>query len=140
MYSDHYHLDLSKKTIAIVDDDLASIKYFEVLLKTTGANVVSFMNGTDLVNYVSEYINAIDMVLLDYLIPFMNGIECVRQIRKVDRTIPLIMVTAFYTRESKEEAFLAGSNEYILKPVVPEKVLALLEKYLVHTEFAKHID
>lgn len=136
MYSDQYHLDLSNKTIAIVDDDLASVKYFEVLLKTTGANVVSFMNGTELVNYVSEYIKTIDMVLLDYLIPFINGIECARQIRKVDKNIPLIMVTAFYTRESKEEAFLAGCNEYVLKPVVPEKVLALLEKYLLQKEYA----
>ena len=94
------------------------------------------MNGTELVNYVSEYIKTIDMVLLDYLIPFINGIECARQIRKVDKNIPLIMVTAFYTRESKEEAFLAGCNEYVLKPVVPEKVLALLEKYLLQKEYA----
>ena len=140
MYSDNYQLDLSKKTIAIVDDDLASIKYFEVLLKTTGANVVSFMNGTDLVNYVVENVDTIDMVLLDYLIPFVNGIDCVRQIRRVSKTLPLLIVTAYYTRESKEEAFLAGSNEYILKPVIPEKVLAMLEKYLVHREFAPFTD
>lgn len=140
MYSDTYNLDLSDKTIAIVDDDVASIRYFEVLLKTTGANIVSFMNGTDLVNYVTDNIDTIDMVLLDYLIPFVNGIECVRQIRKTDKNIPLVMITAYYTRESKEEAFLAGSNEYVLKPVVPEKVLALLEKYLVHREFAPYTD
>ncbi len=139
MHSDHYNLDLSKKTIAIVDDDLASIKYFEVLLKTTGANVVSFLNGSELLEYVKENINSIDMVLLDYLIPLVNGIDCIRQIRKIDRNIPLLLITAFYTRESKEEAFLAGSNEYILKPVVPEKVLALLEKYLVHREFAPYM-
>ncbi len=140
MYSDTYHLDLSKKTIAVVDDDVASIRYFEVLLKTTGANVISFMNGTDLVDYVTNNIESVDMVLLDYLIPFVNGIECVRQIRKVDKSIPLVMITAYYTRESKEEAYLAGSNEYVLKPVIPEKVLALLEKYLLHREFASHMD
>ncbi len=140
MYSDSYHLDLSQKTIAIVDDDVASIRYFEVLLKTTGAKVVSFMNGTDLIDYVSKNIDSIDMVLLDYLIPLVNGIDCIREIRKINRTIPLVMITAYYTRESKEEAFLAGSNEYILKPVVPEKVLALLEKYLVHREFVPYID
>lgn len=139
MYSDQYHLDLSDKTIAIVDDDLASVKYFEILLKTTGAKVVSFMNGPELINYVTENINEIDMVLLDYLIPMVNGIDCIRQIRKIDRNTPLLLVTAFYTRESKEEAFLAGANEYVLKPVVPEKVLALLEKYLVHREFANYI-
>ena len=140
MYSDHYQLDLSNRTIAIVDDDIASIRYFEVLLKTTGANVVSFMTGTELVEYVTANADSVDMVLLDYLIPFTNGIECVRQIRKVSRTIPLVMITAYYTRESKEEAFLAGSNEYILKPVIPEKVLALLEKYLVQREFAPYTD
>ena len=140
MYHDSNQLDLSHKTIAIVDDDVASIRYFEVLLKTTGANVVSFMNGSELVDYVSKNIESVDMVLLDYLIPLVNGIDCVRQIRKIDKTIPLVMITAYYTRESKEEAFLAGSNEYVLKPVVPEKVLALLEKYLVHPEFAPYAE
>ena len=140
MYHDSNQLDLSHKTIAIVDDDVASIRYFEVLLKTTGASVVSFMNGSELVDYVSKNIESVDMVLLDYLIPLVNGIDCVRQIRKIDKAIPLVMITAYYTRESKEEAFLAGSNEYVLKPVVPEKVLALLEKYLVHREFAPYAD
>lgn len=136
MYSDHYHLDLSDKTIVIVDDDVASLRYFEVLLKTTGANILSFSNGSDLINYISNNGSNMDLVLLDYLIPFVNGIECMRQIRKVNKKIPLIMITAYYTRESKEEAFLAGCNEYILKPVIPEKVLALLEKYLIHKEYA----
>lgn len=140
MYHDSNQLDLSHKTIAIVDDDVASIRYFEVLLKTTGASVVSFMNGSELVDYVSKNIESVDMVLLDYLIPLVNGIDCVRQIRKIDKAIPLVMITAYYTRESKEEAFLAGSNEYVLKPVVPEKVLALLEKYLVHPEFAPYAE
>ena len=74
MYHDSNQLDLSHKTIAIVDDDVASIRYFEVLLKTTGASVVSFMNGSELVDYVSKNIESVDMVLLDYLIPLVNGI------------------------------------------------------------------
>lgn len=122
--------------IAIVDDDLASIRYFEVLLKTTGASVITFMNGTDLINFISGGLKNVDMVMIDYLIPFVNGIDCARQIRKVNKSIPVIMVTAYYTRESKEDALLAGCNEYILKPIVPEKVLALLEKYLLHREYA----
>ena len=137
MYSDHHHLDLSDKTIAIVDDDMASLRYFEVLLRTTGANVLSFNNGSDLINFISDNKDGkTDMILLDYLIPYINGIECIRQIRKANKKIPLIMITAYYTRESKEEAFLAGCNEYILKPVIPEKVLSLLEKYLLHKEYA----
>ena len=140
MYPNQNQLDLSDKMIAIVDDDLASIRYFEVLLKTTGASVITFMNGTDLINFISSGLEKVDMVMTDYLIPFVNGIECVRQIRKVNRNIPIIMVTAYFTRESKEEALLAGCNEYVLKPVIPEKVLNLLEKYLVQKEFANLYD
>jgi CheY-like chemotaxis protein len=137
MYPGPNQLDLSDKTIAIVDDDLASIRYFEVLLRTTGANVITFMNGTDLISFISGGLKDVDMVMIDYLIPFVNGIDCARQIRKVNRAIPVVMITAYYTRESKEEALLAGCNEYILKPVIPEKVLSILEKYLLHGEFAK---
>jgi len=140
MYPGPNHLDLSDKTIAIVDDDLASIRYFEVLLKTTGASVITFMNGTDLINFVSGGLKNVDMVMIDYLIPFVNGIDCARQIRKVNRSIPVVMVTAYYTRESKEEALLAGCNEYILKPVIPEKVLSILEKYLLHRQYANLSD
>lgn len=136
MYPNQQHLDLSDKMVAIVDDDLASIRYFEVLLKTTGASVVTFMNGTDLINFISGGLKNVDLIMMDYLIPFVNGIECARQIRKVNKNIPLVMVTAYYTRESKEDALLAGCNEYILKPVVPEKVLSILEKYLLQREFA----
>jgi CheY-like chemotaxis protein len=42
------------------------------------------------------------------------------------------MLTAYASEQSKKEAFLAGCNEYILKPVYPEKIMALLEKYLKH--------
>jgi len=136
MDSSHYHLDLSDKTIAIVDDDIASIRYFEVLLKTTGAEVLTFLNGTDLVNFIIEGGKNVDLIMLDYLIPYINGIDCVREVRKANKNMPLIIVTAYYTRESREEAFLAGCNEYILKPVIPEKVLSLLERYLVQKEHA----
>lgn len=136
MYSDQYQLDLSSKTIAVVDDDLASIRYFEVLLKTTSANVVTFLNGNDFIAYIKENPDAFDMLMIDYLIPYINGIECIREFRKHHRSTPVIMITAYYTRESKDESILAGSNEYILKPVIPEKVLSILEKYLTRKEYA----
>lgn len=138
MYPNQRPIDLSGKMIAIIDDDLASLRYFEVLLKTTGASVITFMNGTDVIEFIGRGLKDVDMVLTDYLIPYINGIDCVRQIRKVNRTIPVIMITAYFTRESKEEALLAGCNEYVLKPIVPEKVLNLLEKYLVNPEFAHY--
>ena len=135
MHSDQHNLDLSGKTVAVVDDDLATIRYFEILLKTTSVDVVTFINGTDFINYVKDNPNKFDLVMMDYLIPYVNGIDCVKALRKYNRDVPVIMITAYYTRESKEESILAGSNEYILKPVIPERVLSLLEKYLTRKEY-----
>jgi len=135
MHSDHRNLDLTGKTVAIVDDDLATIRYFEILLKTTSAEVSTFLNGTDFLNVVKEDPKKFDLVMMDYLIPYVNGIDCVKSLRNYNSTVPVIMITAYYTRESREESILAGINEYILKPVIPEKVLSILEKYLTSKEY-----
>ncbi|MFP4488736.1 MAG: response regulator [Bacteroidales bacterium] len=135
MHSDHYQLDLSGKSIAIIDDDPATLRYFEVLLKTTSAGVKSFSSGPDFLEYIKDNPDAFDLIMMDYLIPHVNGIDCIKAFRKHNSKVPVIMITAYYTRESKEESILAGSNEYILKPVIPEKVLGMLEKYLTRKEF-----
>jgi len=136
MQSDQHNLDLSGKTIAIVDDDMATIRYFEILLKTTSAEVMTFLNGIDFLNYSKENPRKFDLIMMDYLIPYVNGIDCVKSLRKYNRHVPVIMITAYYTRESKEESILAGIDEYILKPIIPEKVLSILEKYLLRKEYA----
>jgi DNA-binding NtrC family response regulator len=135
MHSDQHNLDLSGKTIAVVDDDMATIRYFEILLKTTSAEVMTFLNAIDFLNYSKENPRKFDLVLMDYLIPYINGIDCVKSLRKYNRHVPVIMITAYYTRESKEESILAGIDEYILKPIIPEKVLSILEKYLLRREY-----
>jgi len=136
MHSDHYNLDLSDKTIAVIDDDPATIRYFEVLLKTTSARVLTFLNGTDFLQYIKDDPGSFDLIMIDYLIPYVNGIDCIRAFRQHNKQVPVIMITAYYTRESMEESILAGTNEYILKPVIPEKVLGILEKYLVKKQLA----
>ncbi len=136
MHSDQHNLDLSGKTIAIVDDDMATIRYFEILLKTTSAEVMTFLNAIDFLNYSKDNPRKFDLVLMDYLIPYINGIDCVKSLRKYNRHVPVVMITAYYTRESKEESILAGIDEYILKPIIPEKVLSILEKYLTRKEYS----
>ena len=73
---------------------------------------------------------------MDFLVPLINGIECMRIFRKGNRDVPILMLTAYASEQSKTEAYLAGCNEYILKPVYPEKIISLLEKYLKHEKSA----
>lgn len=125
-------LQLTGKRIVIVEDDIPSIRYYETLLKSTGAEVSIFHNGKEFLDYLKQGKERIDLVFMDFLIPLVNGIECIRSFRKERKNVPVLMLTAYSSEQSKTEAYLAGCNEYILKPVYPEKVYFMLEKYLMH--------
>jgi CheY-like chemotaxis protein len=124
------NMELQKKTILIVEDDIPSVRYYETILLNSGAALKIFTNGKDFIDYIESTGDNIDLVIIDFLIPFINGIECTRIFRKERKNNPVLMLTAYYSEQSKNEALIAGCNEYILKPVFPEKIYCLLEKYL----------
>jgi DNA-binding response OmpR family regulator len=123
-------LELTNKTIVIVEDDIPSIRYYETLLQSSGAEVKKFRTGKDFVDYISNKDAKIDLVIMDFLIPLINGIDCTKMFRKERKSVPVLMITAYSSEQTKSDAFIAGCNEYILKPVYPENVFSLLEKYL----------
>lgn len=114
----------------MVEDDLPSVMYYETLLKNTGATIRVFRNGKEFVDFITMFREKIDLVFMDFLVPLVNGIECTRMLRKSRKNVPVIMVTGYASEQSKKEAFLAGCNEYVLKPIYPEFIYSLLEKYL----------
>jgi CheY-like chemotaxis protein len=124
------YLELEGKNIVIVEDDLPSIKYYETLLKNSGATVNIFHNGKDFIDYLGNSHPDIDLIFMDFLIPLVNGIECTRIFRKESKKTPVVMITAYSSEQAKTEAYLAGCNEYVLKPIYPEKIFFLIEKYL----------
>lgn len=124
------NLDLKGKNIVIVEDDMPSIKYYETLLKSTGAELIIFRTGKDFVDHISQTENVVDLVIMDFLIPFINGIECIRILRKDRKSVPVLMITAYSSEQAKTEAYIAGCNEHILKPIYPENIYLLLGKYL----------
>jgi DNA-binding response OmpR family regulator len=123
-------LEYAGKNIVIVEDDMPSNRYYETLLKNSGANIRIFKTGKEFVDYINKEDTNIDIVFMDFLIPLINGIDCIRIFRKDRKTIPVIMLTAYSSERAKTEAYIAGCNEYVLKPIYPEKVFFLLEKYL----------
>ncbi len=124
------NLELKGKSIIIVEDDLPSIIYYETLLKNSGADLMIFHTGKEFADYITAGNKAIDLVIMDFLIPLINGIECIRILRKNGINTPVIMITAYSSEQAKTEAYIAGCNEYVLKPIYPEKIFSLLEKYL----------
>jgi len=124
------NLYFTGKNIIIVEDDLPSIRYYETLLKNSGANLKIFKNGKEFVDFINQPDTNIDIVFMDFLIPMINGIDCIRIFRKERRNTPVIIITAYSSEQTKTEAYIAGCNEYVLKPIYPEKIFFLLEKYL----------
>ncbi|MBI5009802.1 MAG: response regulator [Bacteroidia bacterium] len=125
------HLDLSGKNVVIVEDDIPSIKYYEILLKNSGATIVVLRSGLEFIEYIKQDDCRIDFIFMDFLIPFINGIDCTRIYRKSNKKTPVIMLTAYSSEQAKTDAFIAGCNEYVLKPIYCEKLKFLLEKYLI---------
>jgi len=125
------NLDLSGKNIVIVEDDLPSIKYYETLLRNSGADIRIFRTGKDFIDYLNQGDNIIDLVFMDFLIPLINGIDCVRAFRKKRKDTPVIMITAYSSEQAKTESYIAGCNEHVLKPIYPEKIFFLIDKYLM---------
>jgi DNA-binding response OmpR family regulator len=85
---------LHNKKIIIVEDDIPSVKYYETLLNNSGADVIVFSNGKAFIDYFSTTNDKIDLVLIDFLIPLVNGIECIRIFRKERKNVPVLMVSA----------------------------------------------
>jgi len=123
-------LDITGKRIAIVEDDIASLKYYETLLRDTGASVTIFRNGKEFVDAVTSGNSGFDLIFMDFLVPLVNGIDCTRAFRQINRSSPVVLVTAYYSEQTKNEAYIAGCTEYNLKPIFPEKIFMILEKYL----------
>lgn len=127
------NLSLEGKKLVIVEDDLPSIKYYETVLKNSGADVKILRTGKEFVEYINHGNPVIDLVFMDFLIPLINGIECIRIFRKERKGTPVIMITAYTSEQAKTDAYIAGCSEYVLKPIYPEKIFFLIEKYLKTT-------
>jgi len=123
-------LDITGKRIAIVEDDAASLKYYETLLKDSGAVISVYRNGREFVDAVTSGRENFDLIFMDFLVPLVNGIECTRAFRQVNKSAPVILITAYYSEQTRNEAYIAGCTEYNLKPVFPDKIHMILEKYL----------
>lgn len=126
--------DWKDKIILVVEDDDANYLYFKSLLKKTSAKVVWKKNGHDALKFINDPDQQIDLVLLDVLIPFANGIEVTRELRKSRKTLPVVIVTAYTSKEIRQSCFLSGCNEFLVKPVLPEKLISTIARYLHEEE------
>jgi len=124
-------LDLTKKTILIVEDDETSFALLEALLKLKSIKSIWVKDGKEAVAYCQKP-NQIDLILMDINMPEMNGYEATRLIKKIRPELPIIAQTAYAIAGDEEKTLAAGCHSCITKPIFKEelykKIIAGLEK------------
>jgi signal transduction histidine kinase/DNA-binding response OmpR family regulator/HAMP domain-containing protein len=122
---------LSGRKVLIVDDDMRNIFALATVLEDHGMRHVWADNGRDAIRLV-EADPEIDIVLMDIMMPEMDGLATMREIRKrpVGRTLPIIAVTAKAMKGDRERCIEAGAWDYLSKPVNREDLLAVLHAWL----------
>jgi HAMP domain-containing protein/CheY-like chemotaxis protein/signal transduction histidine kinase len=122
---------LTGKTVLVVDDDMRNIYALSSILEMSQMNVVCAQDGKKALEELTAN-PMIDLVLMDIMMPEMDGYQALREIRKVGRfnSLPIIAVTAKAMPGDRERCIEAGASDYISKPVDPARLLSLLRVWL----------
>jgi len=122
---------LGGKKVLLVDDDVRNLFAMTSILERHGMVVVSAENGRDAIAALHGT-PGIDAVLMDIMLPEMDGHETIRAIRGSEgfKTLPIIAVTAKAMKGDREKCIEAGASDYLAKPIDTEQLLSLLRVWL----------
>ncbi|MBN2664759.1 MAG: response regulator [Bacteroidales bacterium] len=125
---DQTSLDLSGKTVFVVDDSDFSIAYLLELLQPTNANIFVLKDGVELMEELEIIIP--DLILLDINMPRMTGFECIEQIIKQKIPVKVIAQTAYAMSNEKEMCINSGFDDYVSKPINEQELYTKIKKAL----------
>lgn len=122
--------------LLIVEDDKSTNKVMSAILRTHGYNVLSAFNGVEALEVMDR--SQIDLLVVDIMMPEMDGYELTKLLRDTNHNMPILMVTAKELPEDKRKGFLVGTDDYMTKPIDNEelvwRVKALLRRSQIVNE------
>ncbi len=121
-------------TILIAEDNKNTAKLMELVLNQNGYNTLHAENGEIALKMVDE--NHIDLILLDIMMPVMDGLTFTRILRQSGSQIPILMVTAKDSREDIRKGFLTGTDDYMVKPIDEMEMLLRIQALLRRARIA----
>ena len=122
---------LKQRKILIVDDDVRNVFALTSVLESHGMDVLYAENGKDGVELLRQH-PEVDLVLMDIMMPGMDGYETMRVIRADDsfKQLPIISLTAKAMKGDREKSIASGASDYITKPVDTDQLLSLMRVWL----------
>lgn len=115
-----------KRKVLIVDDDRDIVTIVSTILSGRGWDIKAAYNGREALEAVTA--SKPDIILLDIMMPEMNGIEVLKRIKKIDTDARIIMITAFGDVESYLDSMELGAYEYINKPFETDELLEMIDR------------
>lgn len=117
------------QNILIVEDDPASQIYMRAALVSTQATIKMADTGAVALDIFKNDKN-IDFILMDIRLPDISGLDVIKEIRKVDKQVPVVAQTAHAMSDDRNKCIEAGANNYISKPVAKKDLLTIIDRYL----------
>jgi DNA-binding response OmpR family regulator len=114
--------------ILIVDDDKNTRRLFQAVLEKDGYQVSTAENGSAALEVMDQ--EHIDLVVLDIMMPELDGYEFTKILRETNQALPILMVSAKQLPEDKKKGFLVGTDDYMTKPVDEEEMLLRIRALL----------
>lgn len=138
-HSDSSDADITGMNVLVVEDNELNMEIAMYILEDIGVNISKAQNGLAAVNTFAESSPGdFDAILMDIMMPVMDGIEAAKNIRKLSRqdahSIPIIAMTANAFDEDKNKTKAAGMNDHLTKPIEPNKLKSVLYKYYKKTK------
>ncbi len=119
---------MSIAKILWVDDEIDSLNSQIMFLENKGYQITTKTNGFDAVEYVKE--NIVDVVLMDESMPGITGLQTLQQIKEINSTIPVVLITKNEAENIMDEAIGSQISDYLIKPVNPNQVWLSLKKLI----------
>jgi PAS domain S-box-containing protein len=117
------------KNILIAEDDDSNFLLIKTFLSDNNINIIRVKTGIEAVEICKNKTD-IDLILMDIKMPQENGLEAIKKIRKFNTQIPIIIESAYYDDSNRGEAFAAGCNDFITKPIKKHILIAVINKLL----------
>jgi len=118
-----------EKIILLAEDEVMLSDLLSELLESTGYNVLKVYNGTEVLKVLTEELK-VDMVILDYNMPEMNGVDCAKKIRKLNLEMPIILSTGSMSISDNHDLKKIGISAFVTKPYEFDQLLETIQKLL----------
>jgi signal transduction histidine kinase len=123
------HQSISDKIVLLADDEIMLRDLLAELLESNGYNVIKVISGTEALKVLTEEIK-VDIIILDYNMPEMNGLDCAAEIRKFNKEIPIILSSGSFGMNGNTDLKEKGIDSFVNKPYEFDTMLSTIEKLL----------